>query len=111
MLEYLTVRACYEGWNVSKDTVNKLSAALNRKDIFQPVNSNNTLADTTIVKYHRILSSILTTAVQWQVIPSNPCNRVKPPHVEYKEAPVLDELQLDNLINCLDNDLLNIKPQ
>ena len=104
-----TIRACYEGRNISKDTVNKLSAALNRKDIFQPVNSNNTLADTTIVKYHRILSSILTTAVQWQVIPSNPCNRVKPPHVEYKEAPVLDELQLDNLINCLDNEPFEYK--
>lgn len=104
-----TIRSCYEGRNVSKDTVNKLSAALNRKNIFQPVNNNNTLADTTIVKYHRILSSILTTAVQWQVIPSNPCNRVKPPHVEYKEAPVLDELQLDNLINCLDNEPFEYK--
>lgn len=104
-----TIRACYEGRNVSKETADKLSAALGKKNIFAPVDDNTTLADTTIVKYHRILSSILTTAVQWQVIPSNPCGRVKPPHVEYKEAPVLDEIQLDNLINCLDNEPLKYK--
>lgn len=104
-----TLRACYKGQNVSKETADKLSATLGKKDIFAPVDDNNTLADTTIVKYHRILSSILTTAVQWQIIPANPCSRVKPPHVEYKEAPVLDETQLDNLINCLDNEPLKYK--
>lgn len=104
-----TIRACYEGRNVSKKTADKLSSALGKKDIFTPVNNNSTLADTTIVKYHRILSSVLTTAVQWQVIPSNPCGRVKPPHVEYKEAPILDETQLDKLINCLDNEPFKYK--
>ena len=34
---------------------------------------------TTIRKCHAILSSILTTAVHWQVIESNPCDRVAPP--------------------------------
>ncbi len=33
----------------------------------------------TIKKCHAILSSILTTAVHWQVIESNPCDRVSPP--------------------------------
>lgn len=62
------------------------------------------MSDSTIAKIHRIISSILTTAVQWQVIPSNPCQRVKPPHVEYKEAPVLDEVQTAELIKCLQNE-------
>lgn len=34
---------------------------------------------TTIKKCHAVLSSILTTAVHWQVIESNPCERVSPP--------------------------------
>lgn len=33
----------------------------------------------TIKKCHAILSSIMKTAVQWQVIESNPCDRVSPP--------------------------------
>lgn len=33
----------------------------------------------TIKKCHAVLSSILTTAVHWQVIESNPCDRVSPP--------------------------------
>lgn len=33
----------------------------------------------TIKKSHVILSSILSTAVQWQIIESNPCDRVTPP--------------------------------
>lgn len=35
----------------------------------------------TIRKDHVILSSILNTAVQWQIIESNPCDRVSPPKV------------------------------
>ncbi len=33
----------------------------------------------TIKKCHVIISSILSTAVQWQVLESNPCDRVSPP--------------------------------
>jgi len=33
----------------------------------------------TIRKCHAIISSILTTAVHWQVLESNPCERVSPP--------------------------------
>jgi len=33
----------------------------------------------TIKKYHAIISSILSTAIQWQVIDKNPCDRVTPP--------------------------------
>lgn len=33
----------------------------------------------TIKKCHAVISSILTTAVQWQIIETNPCERVSPP--------------------------------
>ncbi len=35
----------------------------------------------TIRRIHQIISSSLSTAVQWQLIESNPCSRVKPPKV------------------------------
>ena len=44
------------------------------------------LSDKTIQHHHRLISSILQTAVQWQIIHDNPARRVKPPKVERKEA-------------------------
>lgn len=41
----------------------------------------------TIKRVHQIISSSLSTAVQWQIIESNPCQRVKPPKEE-KQADV-----------------------
>ena len=35
-----------------------------------------------IRRYHNIISSMLNTAVYWQLIESNPCSRVKPPKLE-----------------------------
>ena len=96
-----TVRACVNGKNVAKSTADKIQAVLKRKDIFTPASNKTTLSSKTISEYHRLISSILTTAVQWQVIPSNPCNRVKPPKVERKEAVSLDEKQAAELIRCL----------
>ncbi len=34
---------------------------------------------TTIKRVHAVISSIMTTAVQWNIITENPCKRVKPP--------------------------------
>ena len=48
-----------------------------------------------------LLSSIFTTAVQWQVIFSNPCMRVKPPKVHHKEERYLDEKEAAELIRQL----------
>lgn len=98
-----TIGHCCLHRSVSKKSAETTSAALGCKisELFEPVNGSGKLSGSTIVKYHRLLSSILTSAVQWQVIPSNPCNRVKPPHAEYKEAAVLDEKQVAQLIECL----------
>ncbi|HIR89010.1 MAG TPA: site-specific integrase [Candidatus Fimimorpha faecalis] len=38
-----------------------------------------TLSSSSIRKIHNILSSMLSTAVQWQLIESNPCRRISPP--------------------------------
>ena len=104
-----TLRQCINGCTVSKSTADKLTGALQIQGLFTSVNSDSRLADTTVAKYHRVLSSMLTAAVQWQVIPSNPCSRVKPPHTAYKEAPVLDEKQIAELIQCLNNEPLKYK--
>lgn len=96
-----TVAQCVKGINVSKATADKIKTVLDG-ELFAPVERNNDkLSDKTISEYHRLISSILTAAVQWQVIPSNPCSRVKPPKVERKEAKGLDEYEAAELIQCL----------
>lgn len=99
-----SIRACINCQNVSKNTAENLSAALNKDNIFTPAKGKSKLSDKTIAEYHRLLSSMLTAAVQWQVIPSNPCGRVKPPKVERKEAVVLDTTEAAELIQCLENE-------
>lgn len=42
----------------------------------------------TLRKTHAVLSSMLSTAVQWQLIESNPCDRVKAPKTQKKDKGV-----------------------
>ncbi len=46
------------------------------------------LSETTIRYYHRILSSIFSTAVEWGVVKENPVKRVKAPRVKKKKVRV-----------------------
>ena len=100
------VASCVHGHNVTQQTAEKISAVLDKNNLFAPVDTDKKLADTTIAKYHSLLSTICTSAVHWQVIPSNPCSRVKAPRVENKEAPVLDEVETRHLIECLNGEPL-----
>jgi integrase len=54
------------------------------------------------IEHHRIISSILNDAVQWQVIYSSPAARVKPPKVPKKQAKCYDEEQMATLLAALD---------
>lgn len=67
------------------------------------------LSGKTILQHHRIISSILNDAVQWQVIGSNPASRVKPPKVERKEAKFYDEEQAAALLEALKGEKLKHK--
>lgn len=52
----------------------------------------------TIKRVHQIISSTLNTAVQWQLIESNPCSRVKPPKADRNVSDIknftLEEAQI-----------------
>ncbi|KJS18542.1 MAG: integrase [Peptococcaceae bacterium BRH_c4b] len=67
------------------------------------------LSGKTIMQHHRIISSILNDAVQWQVIGSNPASRVKPPKVQRKEAKYYDELQTALLLETVEKDSIKKK--
>jgi integrase len=60
------------------------------------------LSGNSILHYHRLISSILTTAVEWQIILSNPAERARAPRAEKKEAKYLDDVEARQLIKLLD---------
>lgn len=62
------------------------------------------LSGTTIQHYHRLISSMLNTAVEWGMLYSNPCDRTKTPKAETKEAKYIDEVQTETLMKILDNE-------
>jgi integrase len=82
----------------------ELRAPEQRKDGRTEDNKPKSLSGTTIQKYHRILSSIFSTAIQWQLIAANPCLRVEVPKGEYKETSFYDEKQLDKLFKALEGE-------
>lgn len=67
------------------------------------------LSAKTILQHHRIISSIFSSAVEWQVVPSNPASRVKPPKVVKRQMPCYDEEQVAQLLEATDKE--NLKHQ
>lgn len=76
-----TIDSALKGNNIRKTSAERISAALS-KDIEElfAAQEDKGLADTDILHYHRLISTILNTADHWQVLFSNPCQRVKPPN-------------------------------
>lgn len=100
-----------KGLDISYDNAEKIAVGLNKKltDIFEIVTNEHTLADKTIQNYHRLISSILAWAVKWQVIASNPAERVAPPKVQKKEAVYLDEYQTSLMLEKLECEPVQFK--
>lgn len=107
-----TLRSACKGNAVSCSSADSIASVLNmaKNTLFSPKESSKEgLSDKTILHHHRLISSILSTAVQWQLIFSNPCDRVKPPKVERKEARYLDDEQAAELFKCLENEPLRYR--
>jgi integrase len=98
-----TIASAVSGKNVRHKTALAICEALDLdfKDTFTPLDVKP-LSGQTRRHYHRLLSAMLNTAVQWGILFSNPCERVKPPKVEMKEAKYLDEEQAATLIEAIE---------
>ena len=106
------IAALVHGDNVNASSAQKVSAALGipLSKLFSAVpGEEKPLAPKTVLHHHRLISSILDKAVKWQVIFSNPCDRVEPPKVERKEAKYLDEKQAADLLACLEREPLQYR--
>lgn len=61
------------------------------------------LSSSTLMHYHRLLSSMFNRAVLWGIIPASPL-KVQPPKVEQAEAAHLDEDQAAALLGALEGE-------
>jgi len=105
-----TIRKARSGNPITSKTVEALSAALKMEPaILFTMQEAGKISDQTIKHHHRLISSILTCAVQWQCILSNPATRVKPPKVESKEAAHYDENLTEYMLSLLDDEPLKYK--
>ncbi len=99
-----TIRSLIIGNAATEETAQKIADALHIDfdKLFQPSGEPKPLSGQTILHYHRLISVILQTAVEWQYIPANAAERVKPPKAEANEAVYLDDKQAIHLLELLE---------
>lgn len=101
-----TVAKIISGGSTTTTVVRKITESLEMKieKLFQPLDEEKGLSSRTILHHHRLISSILTSAVHWQLIFSNPTERVKPPKIEKQEAKHYDEDQTGRMLELLEQE-------
>lgn len=99
-----TIRSIIIGNAATEETAKKIADALHIdfNKLFQPSGEPQPLSGQTILHYHRLISVILQTAVEWQYIPANAAERVKPPKAEANDAVYLDDKQAIHLLELLE---------
>lgn len=105
-----TFDTAISGKAVSERTAAAISKAFNMplETLFENSGTNYSgeLTGNYMLHLHRLLSSMLEKAVKWQIILYNPCKRVEAPKIKRKEAEYLDEVQAQQLIDCLQSEPL-----
>ena len=105
-LQATSLSGVVNGGNCNIGTAEKISKGLDipLQKAFEPINTGKPLAAKTVLHHHRLISSMLSTAVEWGILFSNPCDRTKPPKVERKEPKYLDEIQAATLLDLLETE-------
>lgn len=80
-----------------------------REDGIRTDGKSGGLSERTILHHHRLISSILTCAVQWQFILNSPASRVKAPKVEKTEARHFDIDQTEYIFELIENEPIKYK--
>lgn len=104
-----TIAQIVKGRNTNK--ARSVSDALGVKinDVFEPVEEQKSLSGTTILHHHRLISSILNCAVQWQIIERNPADRVKAPRADEKETEHFNADEVSLMFRLLDKEPIQYK--
>lgn len=103
-LSSATVSSLKKGNNVTEKSAAAFAEYMGQRldKLFTAVDADKTLSGKTVLHHHRLISSILGTAVEWGVIASNPCDRTQAPKAEKTEPRYLDEKQAAAMLELLD---------
>jgi integrase len=80
-----------------------------RKDGARKDKKKGGLAESTIAKYHWLLSAIFKTAEQWGVIEKNPVEKVTPPKVKKSKPPKYEEKEVAAMLAALEKEPLKYR--
>ena len=97
-----TLTEAMAGRNVSKRSAEKITTAAGWA--FSKAfacSGADTLSANSQRHYHLMLSSMFAAAVRWQLMDSNPCERVTPPKLDEIDVEFLDEGQIASLLEAL----------
>lgn len=67
------------------------------------------LSETTIAHYHRLLSAMLNTAVEWELLSNNPASKVKKPKASSRKDNYYDADQTKKLFDALKDEPLKYR--
>ncbi len=106
-----TISSIINGGNTPKQTAERLCKTLELpfEKTFEADKQEKRLSAETVNYHHRLISSVLSTAVEWDIITSNPCSRTKPLKVPPSEPRYLDEIQAAKLLELLENENITRK--
>lgn len=100
------ITSAIRGQNIRPYSAEKITAAMGLPlcKVFREVPSEQFLDANTVLHYHRVMSSILQTAVTWGYIKENPAHIVATPRKSDKPIKYLQPEDVFALINALDRD-------
>jgi integrase len=106
-----TIENIIKGGTTTKPVAEKIAKALNvpLNKVFDVVGKGKKLSEKSINHHHKLISTMLTTAVQWQLIISNPAERLKPPKVTAKEANYYDIPEVYRMFELLEDEPIKYK--
>ena len=98
-----TVASILKSKSTNEKTAHKIANFfdMNLSALFVIHNTKEKLSEQTLLHHFRLLKAILNTAVRWNLLVSNPAERVKPPRVEKKEISCLNGDEINRMLELL----------
>ena len=101
-----TIRQAIDGQPINRASADAIARALDTKTskLFTLTSHAEPLAPSSVVSYHRTLSSVLARAVKWGYIQTNPADAAEKPSLSRKESAYLEEDEVWRLLKLLQNE-------
>ena len=101
-----TLKQAADGKMVSQSTAAAIAQALNTTPgkLFTLASHVEPLAPATVLSYHHTVSTILSRAVKWGYLASNPADNAEKPALGHREAAYLEEADARRLLELLQDE-------